>query len=242
MIKNYLVSAVRPIRNGWHLEKNQDLYKAYEEMYRHSVASFRKFCQEPFEAILWTEPADDNDTYTEANWTAIYELWHKEPCNIFWHGADTIMIRPTSVFNPRFREYRLFNYTDPRSHREFNHYFNDDIQYFPATMSEDTWNVGIEYWKQREGHPDQYWGFDQNRHNAMFWSQNIPADDILHPGMAWQAFGLRSADPPVIAWHEQWNSGCSWKNAHILHFAGSRGSAAVVDVMKKICKDLDITV
>jgi hypothetical protein len=29
MVKNYLVGAVRKITNGWHLEKNQDLYKAY---------------------------------------------------------------------------------------------------------------------------------------------------------------------------------------------------------------------
>ena len=240
-VKNYLVSAVRPIRDGWHLEKNQDLYKNYEEMYRCSLASFRKFCREPFESILWNEPVDDCDTYTEENWKAIKDLWHKEPCNIFWAGADTIMIRPTSVFSNQFNEYRLFNYTDPRSHREFEHYFNDDIQYFPATMKSETWEFGEQYWLQREGHPDRHWGFDQNRHNAMFWSQDIPLNDRCHPEMAWQAFGLRSADAEIIQWHEQWNSGCQWSQAHILHLAGSRGSEAVVQVMQKICGDLKIT-
>ena len=176
-VKNYLVSSVRPIRNGWHMEKNQDLYKAYGEMYQMRLASFRKFCQEPFEAVLWTDPVDDSDTCTEANWTAIKELWDSERCNVFWAGADTFMIKPTSVFGDRYKEYRLFNYTDPRAHREFEHHFNDDVQYYPHTMSKEIWALGEKYFEQRETHPDRHWGFDQLRHNAMFWAQDIPAED-----------------------------------------------------------------
>ena len=130
MVKNYLVCAVRPIEDGWHLEKNQDLYAQYRQMYDLRLASFRKFVKEPFEAILWTDPVKNNDEYTIANWNAIKELWHKEPCNIFWAGADTLMTQPTSLFSDTFKEYRMFNYTDPKSHREFEHYFNDDIQYY----------------------------------------------------------------------------------------------------------------
>ena len=163
-VKNYLVSAVRPIRNGWHIEKNQDLYKNYQAMYDLSLTSFRKFVKEPFEAICFTDPVDDNDNYTLENWKAIKELWHREPCNIFWAGADTFMTQPTSLFSDKFKEYRLFNYTDPKSHREFTHYFNDDVQYYPHTMSEETWELGEKYWEQREEHPDRHWGFDQLRH------------------------------------------------------------------------------
>ena len=238
-VKNYLVSAVRPIRNGWHMEKNQDLYKAYEQMYRMSVASFKKFSDQPFEAILFTDAVDDNDNYTLENWKAIKELWHKEPCNIFWAGADTFMVRPTPLFKNQFKEYRLFNYTDPRQHKEFANHFNDDVQYFPHTMSEETWELGEKYWEQREGHPDRHWGFDQLRHNAMFWSQDIPNEDRFHPYMNYMCHCIRDLIPEAIAWGEEWNN-CPFQNAHILHFCASRGSNDVIKIMNFLCNQLGV--
>jgi len=239
-VKNYLVSSVRPIRNGWHTEKNQDLYKAYGEMYQMSLASFRKFCQEPFEAVLWTEPVDDSDTCTEANWNDIKKLWDGEPCNVFWAGADTFMVNPTSVFGNRFKEYRLFNYTDPRAHREFHHHFNDDVQYYPHTMSRETWELGKQYFEQRESHPDRAWGFDQLRHNAMFWSQDITEQDRLHPEMNYMCHKLRSNEPAVLEATKHWNSGLPIAQANILHFCASRGSSQVIAIMKQLCQQLDI--
>jgi hypothetical protein len=238
-IKNYIVSAVRPIRNGWHLEKNQDLYKAYEQMYHISLASFRKFVEEPFESILFTDTVDDNDNYTLENWKAIKELWHREPCNIFWAGADTFMVQPTSLFGEKFKEYRLFNYTDPRQHREFENYFNDDVQYFPHTMSQKIWEIGEKYWEQREGHPDRYWGFDQLRHNAMFWAQDIPENDRCHPKLAYQCPHLRVLDQRMIDMHDQWN-GVALNTSHILHFHASRGTEACISIMSELCQQLDI--
>lgn len=238
-IKNYLVSAVRPIRNGWHMEKSQDLYKNYQAMYRYSLASFRHFVQEPFEAICFTDPVDDNDNYTLENWKAIKELWHSEPCNIFWAGADTFMVQPTTLFNNSFKEYRLFNYTDPKQHREFDNHFNDDVQYYPHTMSEDIWELGEKYWEQREGHPDRYWGFDQLRHNAMFWAQDIPKEDHLHPYMNYMCMRLRDFNHQAVTWHEDWNN-CPIINAHILHFAASRESYSVIELMNFLCNNLGV--
>jgi hypothetical protein len=240
MVKNYLVCAIRPIKEGWHLEKRQDLFEKYHEMYAMRLASFKKFVQEPFEPILWTDTVANNDEYTEANWIAIKELWHQEPCNIFWSGADTLMIQPTSLFGEQFKEYRMFNYTDPRSHREFEHHFNDDIQYYPHTMSAETWTVGETYWAQRENHPDRHWGFDQLRHNAMFWSQDIDITNRLYPTMAYQAMNLRNLNNDVILAHNTWNQ-IDINHAHILHFHASRGSQAVIDLMKILCTQLDIT-
>jgi hypothetical protein len=241
-VKNYLVSAVRPIRNGWHMEKNQDLYKAYGEMYAMRLASFRKFCQEPFEDVLWTDPTDDSYTYTEDNWTAIKKLWDSEPCNVFWAGADTFMIKPTSIFGDRYKEYRLFNYTEPRSHREFQHHFNDDVQYYPHTMSQESWDLGEKYWEQRETHPDRQWGFDQLRHNAMFWSQDIPEEDRLHPEMNYMCHNLRSDHPDELEATRLWNSGVSLNDANILHFCASRGSGQVVNMMKELSQELGIKI
>ena len=239
MVKNYLVCAVRPIEDGWHLEKNKDLYAQYRQMYDLRLASFRKFVTEPFEAVLWTDPVKNNDEYTIANWQAIKELWHSEPCNIFWSGADTLMTQPTSLFSDRFKEYRMFNYTDPKTHREFQHYYNDDIQYYPHTMSKETWDLGEQLWSQREGHPDQFWGFDQNRHNAMFWSQGIPKEDWHHPELAYQAMKMRELSQEVVEKHNEWN-GIPLQYAHILHFHASRGSQQVIDLMRFICKEIGV--
>lgn len=238
-VKNYLVSAVRPIRNGWHIEKNQDLYKNYEAMYRYSLASFKHFVEEPFESICFTDPVDDNDNYTLENWKAIKELWHREPCNIFWAGADTFMTQRTPLFNNNFKEYRLFNYTEPRQHREFANHFNDDVQYFPHTMKEEIWQVGEKYWEQRENHPDRHWGFDQLRHNAMFWAQDIPDTDRLHPYMNYMCMRMRDLNPEAIQWHTEWNN-CAFDNAHILHFCASRGSESTVILMKWLCDTLGV--
>ena len=239
-VKNYLVSAVRPIRDGWHQEKNQDLYKAYNEMYKMRLASFRKFCLEPFEDVLWTEPADDSDTCTYQNWIDIKQLWHREPCNIFWAGADTIMVRPTSLFGDRFKEYRLFNYTDPRAHKEFAHHFNDDVQYYPHTMLPEIWELGERYWEQRASHPDRAWGFDQLRHNAMFWAQGMPNEDRLHPSMNYMCHNMRDSNPKTLAAVQKWNSNCSLAQAQIVHFAASRGSQQVISIMKEFCQELQI--
>jgi hypothetical protein len=239
MVKNYLVCAVRPIEDGWHIEKNQDLYNQYRQMYDLRLASFRKFVTEPFEDILWTDPVKNNDEYTIANWTAIKELWHSEPCNIFWAGADTLMTQPTSLFSDRFKEYRLFNYTDPKSYLGYVNYFNDDIQYYSHAMKKETWDIGEQLWSVREGHPDQFWGFDQLRHNEMFWSQGIPEDDWFHPELAYQAMRLRELSQEVVNLHNSWN-GIDVRNAHILHFHASRGSQQVIDLMRFISKEIGI--
>ena len=239
MVKNYLVCAVRPIEDGWHLEKNKDLYAQYRQMYDLSLASFRKFVAEPFEAVIWTDPVKNNDEYTVTNWNAIKELWHSDTCNIFWAGADTLMTQPTSLFSDRFKEYRLFNYTDPKIYRGYVNFFNDDLQYYPHTMSKETWDVGEQLWSVKEGHPDQFWGFDQLRHNEMFWSQGIPQDDWYHPELAYQAMRLRELNQENVDKHNEWN-GIPLQYAHILHFHASRGSQQVIDLMRFISKEIGV--
>jgi hypothetical protein len=208
-------------------------------MYDLSLASFCKFVAEPFEAVLWVDPVKNNDEYTVNNWNAIKELWHSEPCNVFWAGADTLMTQPTSLFSDRFKEYRLFNYTDPKTYRGYVNFFNDDLQYYPHTMSKETWDVGEQLWSVKEGHPDQFWGFDQLRHNEMFWSQGIPQDDWYHPELAYQAMKLRELNQENVDKHNEWN-GIPLQYAHILHFHASRGSQQVIDLMRFISKEIGV--
>lgn len=239
MVKNYLVCAVRPIKEGWMNKSSSNLHHSYLELYKLSLASFKKFVIEPFEHILWTNPADNNFDYNSSNWNDIKSLWNDKQCNIFWAGADTIMIKPTSLYSNVFKEYRIFNYTDPKSHSNFPHYFNDDIQYFPHTMDKSVWDLGDNLMKQGETHPEKQWGFDQMRHNYMFWSQNIDITSRCHPAMAYQAQNMRNLNPDVIEWHNKWN-GLDINNANILHFHASRGTQDVYTLMKEITLKLGI--
>jgi hypothetical protein len=149
------------------------------------------------------------------------------------------MTQPTSLFSDRFKEYRLFNYTDPKTYRGYVNYFNDDLQYYPHTMSKETWDVGEQLWSVKEGHPDQFWGFDQLRHNEMFWSQGIPQDDWYHPELAYQAMKLRELNQENVDKHNEWN-GIPLQYAHILHFHASRGSQQVIDLMRFISKEIGV--
>ena len=240
MVKNYLVTAIRPIKSGTLYNKSVDHYLAYQEMWRMSLASYKKFVKEPFETIVWDGEVLDHDSACMQNWYNMKELWNKEPCNIMWVGADTLMTKPTSLFSDRFTEFRLFNYSDPRGYQNFAHYFNDDVRYYPHTMSKKTWRIGEDYLRLRETAPDRQWGFDQTRHNAMFWSQNLI--DPHHPEMAYQAMNLRDLNVEfVVNDHNRWN-GISIEKAHILHFHASRGSRAVINVMETLCQKLDIEI
>jgi len=241
-MKNYLVTAIRPISSGNFNCKDPELYLAYKEMWKMSLASYKKFIQEPFEVVVWDDPVPDVDTHCTDNWYAIKKLWHKEPCNILWVGADTLMIQPTSIFNSRFSEFRMFNNTDPKQVPEFSTYLNDDVRWYPHTMSEKVWTIGENLLKYKDDSDLKQWGFDQLRHNTMFWSQQIPMTDCLHPEMAFQSQHLRNLNSDAIRWHEQWNSGCAWEHAHILHFHASRGTNAVINVMQQLCDQLEITV
>jgi hypothetical protein len=241
MVKNYLVGAVRPVTDNWMNQASANLHADYSEMYRISLASFQRFVQEPFETVLWTDPVANNEEYTLANWKATVELRNSGPCNIFWAGADTMMVQPTSLFSDRFSEYRLFNYTDPKNHTEFPRYFNDDLMYYPHTTSDEVWNLGEQWWSNIENHPNRNWGFDQLRHNAMFWSQDIPDSDRLHPKLAYQAMKIRSLTEQELIDHNSWN-GVNINSAHILHFHGSRGSQAVIAIMKRLSNHLGIKI
>ena len=83
------------------------------------------------------------------NWRAVYDLWHREPCNILAIGPDVQMVEPTKIFG-EFKEFRMFNWTDPKSYDGANpwgvklpNFFNGDMKYYPHTMKEETWELGL---------------------------------------------------------------------------------------------------
>jgi hypothetical protein len=236
-MKNYLVGAVRPVSTTWGYWKTQEEeeqalkgHEKYNEMYKLSRNSARKFLQGEWEEIKFIAPVLDARLYQIAQWYTIKELWHREPCNILAMGADTLFMRPTEIFG-QFKEMRMFNYTDPRQHAEFEHYFNDDIRYYPADMDPAVWAVGERRMGEWFTHEQAHWDWGQLIHNYQFWSQDIPADDLLKPNLNWMAHNLRDLTPEIINWHEVWNR-CSLADANIVHFSGSRGAEQTVATMQ----------
>jgi hypothetical protein len=149
-------------------------------------------------------------------------------------GADTLFIKPVEVFG-RYDKMMMFNYTDPRSHAEFPHYYNDDIRYYPATMDPRVWNLGEEKMKGWFEHTEANWGWGQLIHNYQFWSQNITVEETLDPTMAWQAFNLNQE------FSTMWNQ-CPIDQAKILHFHGSRDADTRVDIMRDLAAQLKLEI
>jgi hypothetical protein len=240
-MKNYLVGAVRPVSTTWGYwktqeEKDQALlgHKKYEDMYRISRASAQKFLAGDWEEVKFTAPVLDARLYQIAQWYVIKELWHRQPCNILAMGADTLFIKPTQIFG-KFDEMRMFNYTDPRTHEEFPHYFNDDIRYYPANMDPAVWDIGERKMGEWFTHKEGGWAWGQLIHNYQFWSQGLIVEQALQPHLAWQAFSLDKVQG------DTWN-GVPLEHAHIMHFHGSRDSDSRVQVMTNLAQQLGIEV
>lgn len=238
-MKNYLVGAVRPVSTTWGYWKTQEEeakalqeHKKYDDMYRISRASARKFLAGDWQEKKFTAPVLDARLYQIAQWYVIKELWHQEPCNILAMGADTLFIKPTEIFG-QFDQMRMFNYTDPKSHAEFPNYFNDDIRYYPASMDPEVWNIGERAMGQWFTHKEGNWAWGQLIHNYQFWSQGLTIEQALIPRLAWQAFALNKEHG------DAWN-GLPLEQAQVMHFHGSRDSDSRVQVMTQIAQQLNI--
>lgn len=239
-MKNYLVGAVRPVNTTWGYWKTQEQecvallgHQKYQSMYDISRASAKKFLKGEWEEIKFQAAVRDARMYQIAQWYVIKELWHKEPCNILAMGADTLFAMPVEIFD-RYEHMMMFNYTDPKSHTEFPHYFNDDIRYFPATMSPSVWAIGESAMEGWFTHSEGNWAWGQLIHNYQFWSQGLSIDQVLDPTMAWQAF----TDIPAAG---KWN-GCDISAAKILHFHGSRNADNRVAVMSALAQQLGLQI
>jgi hypothetical protein len=238
-MKNYLVGAVRPsikIWNPW-AGKGDDLHSkahaaAYLKMYNISRSSARKFLAGPYEEIMYRAPVLDARMFQIAQWYMIKELWFREPCNILVMGADTMFIRPTEIFG-KFNEMRMFNYSDPKTHPDVEHNFNDDIRYYPSTMNPAVWEIGERHMEDWFVHEESAWACGQLIHNYMIWSQEILVDEMFQPQLAWQA--ISGDDQAGAAWNQ-----CPLSEAHVLHFHGSRGSGERLNTMMTLSMALGL--
>ncbi len=188
---------------------------SYQRMFEMSVASAKKNLRGKWEGIVFDEMATSRVDMFQRNWQKIHALWHSEPCNILYLDSDTIIVKPVEIFG-RWPEFRMFNFTTPPKHEQFEHYFNAAVRYYPAHMSEATWQIGDEI---AQNWNLDIWDQEQVIFNKMFWSQGLSWEDAWHPELNWQAeSGLKL---PELAQHSPFNN-LPISQARIIHYHGTR--------------------
>jgi hypothetical protein len=247
-VKNYIIGAHRRIKDtkwSWKDTKDEgDIYQTYGEMYRLSRASLRHFLEGEWEELIWQEEIDSIAYAMKLNWQNVYKLWHSEPCNILAVGPDVQLVKPTKIFG-EFDEFRMFNWTDPKEYYDVNpwglslpNYFNGDFKYYPHTMSEDVWDLGLkmtENWV--EDNTTQTWGYEQLIENAMFWKQGISFEKAHRPDLFYQAQWLPSW--ATVEQQDAWNN-FKYEDASVIHWHSSRHSPTKLECMRQVNDALQI--
>lgn len=246
-VKNYLVGAHYRIKStqwAWKDTKDEgDQYELYKRMYQLSRASVKHFLEGKYTEICQQGDLEYVGQQAKLGWKYLRDLWHSEPCNMFILGPDCSMIRPTKIFG-EFNEFRMFNWTDPKNHDGNNpwnykieNYFNADMMYFPHTMDPKLWDMYDELVKDWEvDNTSKTWGNDQIVANKMFWSQNIPWEQAHRPDLFYQAQWIPWM--PIEQMNE-WNQYDS-KNAHVIHWHGSRSVPLRLSIMTEINRVLGV--
>jgi hypothetical protein len=189
--------------------------ESYQKMFEASLASAQKNLRGRWEPVVFDDMATSRVDMFQKNWQKIHALWHSEPCNILYLDSDTIMVKPVEMFG-RFPDFRMFNWTTPPTHEQFEHYFNAAVRYYPAHMKPETWRIGEEI---AENWNLNIWDQEQVIFNKMFWSQGLAWEDAHHPELNWQAeSGLKL---PELAAHGAFNT-MPIEHARIVHYHGTR--------------------
>lgn len=215
-----------------------DLYDWYMKMHDISLRSFEKHLQGDWEFIFFNKEVENIQEVFKDHFFEIYDIWKQGDCNILYCGPDNIMMKPTEMFG-KYDDFRMFNYTDPKSSVEPNHYnvqhkhfFNADVRYYPSTMSQEIWDMGLDMANNWDFNS---WNTEQFILNKMLWDQEgRTIENTLEPTVAYQGHQLFISDwEQRKEYSNQWNN-CDLKDAHIIHLHGSRNAPGKFALMEKL--------
>jgi hypothetical protein len=232
-MKNYLFKSLFKITDpNWAVvdrSHETNLYNNYVEMHQYSLASYKKHLGGEWDFKFTGGNCDNIHQAFERTFWAIHDLWHREPCNIFYTDPDTIAVKAVDPWG-KYSKFTMFNYTDPREfnkpnvyNRSFKHFFNAGVRYFPASMDPAIWKMG-KTMAQTWDHTT--YDTEQIILNAMMWDQGVALHEVLDPEIAWQWFTKQSDC-------ETWNN-CSADRAKIYHLHSSRGAENRMILMKNM--------
>ncbi len=217
-----------------------DLYDWYMKMHDISLRSFEKHLQGDWEFIFFNKEVENIQEVFKDHFFEIYDIWKQGDTNILYCGPDNIMMKPTEFFG-KYDDFMMFNYTDPKSSVEPNHYniqhqhfFNADVRYYPSTMSQDIWDMGLE---MAENWDFNSWNTEQFILNKMLWDQtDRNLDNTLDPTIAYQGHALFIEEwEQRKAFSNDWNN-CDIKDAQIIHLHGSRNAPRKFALMEQLEK------
>ena len=217
-----------------------DLYDWYMKMHDISLRSFEKHLQGDWEFIFFNKEVENIQEVFKDHFFEIYDIWKQGDTNILYCGPDNIMMKPTEFFG-KYDDFMMFNYTDPKSSVEPNHYniqhqhfFNADVRYYPSTMSQDIWDMGLE---MAENWDFNSWNTEQFILNKMLWDQpNRSLLNTIDPTIAYQGHQLFIEEwEQRKAYSNDWN-GCDIKDARIIHLHGSRNAPRKFSLMEQLEK------
>ena len=204
-----------------------------------SEASFFQNLQGDWEYIKLESTATDVNHVFRQQFRAIWDIWSSEPCNIYYCGSDVQVLKPVEVFG-RYKNFMMFNYTDPKSLDEYEHFLNADIRYYPAEMDRAMFENALE---QIVG--CTYWNGDQKLYNRMVWGQGLAPEQVIDPTMAYQGPWLPEGislprDQNAKEFTDAWN-GCRLEDANVVHWHGSRHAPSKLALMQSINDQLGIS-
>jgi hypothetical protein len=198
--------------------------KDYISMEKYCINSFKKNLAGIDKIIVLSgEKEDYNEVFKEIFWKT-REIFNEQSCNILWTDLDTLCMNPTSIFN-EFGDFRLFYANEKTTfevgvpeelYKDLNPWMITNLRYYPKSMSEEIWNVGerlVENWINT-------WAYECIVYNTMFHSQkpnnilenyHMPKFNVQYPKV--------KLENEII-------------NGNIVHFHSSRGSYAMLDLMK----------
>lgn len=233
---NILVSKNYKLKDQskWPRDRSRETVgELYTEMQKYLLDTAQQYLQNLDDIIVHQGEADNIRDVFKIHFMEIYELW-KQGHNILYCDLDVIFNNPTDVFG-KFNQFTMFNYTDPKStidhhyNVSLSNFFNCGVRYYPENMSQEIWDLGL---KMLDNWNPDRWDAEQIIYNVMMWRQSPRLDEFLHPELNWMSHHYRIyGDQQQKQYAEKWNE-LPLEEAQIIHFAGTRGAAQVVDLMK----------